>query len=99
MTEVTAPLGSIRNLRPLSNGGWIWDVVEDDWESEEYKKRLVEHSTNTNGDGIWKTGEDYDGSTKYTQTEGTCQFSTRWGSQTRGAIRSRLARHFAPERW
>lgn len=90
-------LGKIKNLSSKNSGkGWIWDVVERfDWDDEdEGIYGLVEYSTNDAGEGLWVTGEDYDGSVKYTQIEGTSQFGTRYGSQTRGAIRARLVRYF-----
>lgn len=55
---------------------------------------LVEYSTNDIGEGLWVTGEDYDGSVKYAQIEGTSQFGTAYGSQSRAAIRARLVRYF-----
>ena len=90
--------GKIKNLALLTaSAGWAWGVVTQvDWsEDGEEIYRLVEYHTNDAGEGLWVTGKDYDGSTKYTQIEGTGQFATAYGSQTRSAIMHRLSRYFA----
>ena len=88
-------VGKIKNLGRTSEKGWMWDVVErTDGAGEDERYGLVEYRTNDAGEGLWVTGKDYDGSVKYTQIEGTGQFGTAYGSQTRSAIRARLVRYF-----
>ena len=103
MKANSTKIGNILNLSHLSREpgkGWIWDVVEEgdvEDENNEYIPVLVEYSTNESGEGLWRTGKDYDGSIKYNQISGTDQFGTYYGSQKRSAIRARLVRYFAEE--